>query len=137
MSFYLFNDSFQTCFVLQAKERESHSDLTMDPRGLVAKKKYPHAAAAAELDFFLQIFSQICPVFHQGLTFELENLKLLKITIFTACKLCKLFKYYVNSMVMSCSTCQKEEKECTRVRYVTYTVLPEVCQKSRNFSIKP
>ena len=39
----------------------------------------------------------------------------LKNTIFTACKWSKLCKYYVNSMVISCITCQKEEKECTWV----------------------
>ena len=30
-------------------------------------------------------------------------------TIFTACKWCKLFKYYANSMVLSCSTCQRRK----------------------------
>ena len=33
----------------------------------------------------------------------------LEYIIFIACNICK---YYVNSLVISCSTCQKEEKEC-------------------------
>ena len=32
-------------------------------------------------------------------------------------------KYYVNSMVISCTTCQKEEKECIWVKYVVDAVL--------------
>ena len=32
--------------------------------------------------------------------------------IFKTCKGCKIYKYFVNSIVISCSTCQKEEKEC-------------------------
>ena len=47
----------------------------------------------------------------------------LKNTIFTACKWCKWCKYYVNSMVISCSTCTKGEQECTLVKYVICAVL--------------
>ena len=42
--------------------------------------------------------------------------------IFIACKWSKKCKYYVNSIVISCSTCQKEEKECTWFKYLIYTV---------------
>ena len=34
----------------------------------------------------------------------------LKNIIFIACKWCKLSKYFVNNMVISCSTCQKKKK---------------------------
>ena len=63
---------------------------------------------------------------------NLENI------ILIACKLCKLFQYYVNSMVTSCSTCQKEEKECTLVKYVIYAVLPQFqfFRNLRNFYAK-
>ena len=33
--------------------------------------------------------------------------------IFISCKGCQICKYYLNSMVISGSTCQREEKECT------------------------
>ena len=40
--------------------------------------------------------------------------------IFIACKWNKVCQYYVNSMLISCSTCQKEEKKCTWVKYLIY-----------------
>ena len=45
---------------------------------------------------------------------------------------------YVNSMVISCSTCQKEDKECTLVKCVISAVLPQFqfCRNSHNFSAK-
>ena len=46
-----------------------------------------------------------------------------KNNIFIACKRSKTFKYYVNTMVILCSTCQKEEKESTWVKYLIYAVL--------------
>ena len=47
-----------------------------------------------------------------------------------------LCKYFINSMVISCSTCQKEEKECTFVYYVICAVLPrfQFCRNLCNFS---
>ena len=39
------------------------------------------------------------------------------------CKWNKMCKYHVNSMVISCSTYQKEGKECTWVRYLIDAVL--------------
>ena len=36
--------------------------------------------------------------------------------ILIACRWCKMCKYYLNSMVISCSTGQKEEKECIWVK---------------------
>ena len=38
-------------------------------------------------------------------------------------------------MVISCSTCQKEEKECTWVKYLIYTVLSlfKICRNLRDF----
>ena len=58
--------------------------------------------------------------------------------IFIACKWSKICKYYVNSMVISCSTCQKEEKECTWVKYLIYAVLSrfQICCNLRFFSAK-
>ena len=47
--------------------------------------------------------------------------------IFIACKWCKICKYYVNSMVISCSACQKEEKDCILVN-ILFT------QTCRNFN---
>ena len=35
-------------------------------------------------------------------------------------------QYYVNSMLISCSTCPKEEKECTWVKYLNYAVLSQL-----------
>ena len=50
--------------------------------------------------------------------------------IFIACKWCKICKYFVDSMVISWSTCQKEEKE-----YLIYTVLWrfQICRNLRVF----
>ena len=42
--------------------------------------------------------------------------------IFITCKWSKICKYYVNSMVIPCSTCQKEEKECMWVKYLIYAL---------------
>ena len=42
--------------------------------------------------------------------------------IFTACKWCNICNYYVNSMVILYSTCQKEEKECIWNKYLIYKV---------------
>ena len=41
---------------------------------------------------------------------------------FIACKWSKIYKYYVNSMVISCNTCIKEEIECTWFKYLIYAV---------------
>ena len=43
--------------------------------------------------------------------------------IFIACKWSKICNYSVNSMVILCSTCGKEEKECMWVKYLIYAVL--------------
>ena len=53
-------------------------------------------------------------------------------------KWCKLCKCYVNSMVISYSNCQKEEKECTWVKFVIYAVFLwfQFCQNLGNFSAK-
>ena len=61
-----------------------------------------------------------------------------KNVILIASKWCKIFKYSVNSMVISDSYCQKEEKECIWVKYLIYTVLSrfQICRNSRVFSAK-
>ena len=58
--------------------------------------------------------------------------------IFIACKWSKTFRYYVNSMKTSCSTCQKEEKECTWVKYLIYALLSRlpIYRNVRLFSAK-
>ena len=56
--------------------------------------------------------------------------------IFIACKWSKICKYYVDSMLMSCSACQKEEKECTWVKYLIYAFLSR-SQICRNFLVFP
>ena len=61
----------------------------------------------------------------------------LKIVIFILCKQCKIFKYYVNSMVILCSTCQKEEKECIQVKYFIYAVLQQFKKNSPAKSVFP
>ena len=48
------------------------------------------------------------------------NIPTLQHIIFIACKLCK---YHVNILVISCSTCKNEEKECIWVNYVNTSVL--------------
>ena len=67
------------------------------------------STSSAKVNFF-QILRQICSVFPQIVIVERANYNWPKNTIFTLCKLCKLCKHYVNSMVISCSTCQKDEK---------------------------
>ena len=44
--------------------------------------------------------------------FNLQIRNTFKNVIFIVYKRCKICKYQVNSMVISCSTCQKEEKAC-------------------------
>ena len=58
--------------------------------------------------------------------------------IFIARKICRIFKYYVNSMVISYSTCQNLEKLCIWVEYLIYAVLPrfQICRHLRVFSTK-
>ena len=58
--------------------------------------------------------------------------------IFIPCKWCKICKYYVNSMVISWSTIQKEDKECIWVKYLIYAVLLQckICRIVRAFSAK-
>ena len=60
----------------------------------------------------------------------------LKNIIFIAFLWCKVCKYYVNSMVSSCSACQKEEIECMWVKYLIYAVLSQ-SQFRRNLRIFP
>ena len=88
------------------------------------------------------IFSQFSAKFVQFsaklLSLDMSIRDNLENIIFTACKWHKLCKYYVNSMVISYIICQKEEKECTWVKYVIYAVLPRLkfCRNLRNFSEK-
>ena len=58
--------------------------------------------------------------------------------IFIACKWCKICKYYVNSMVISCSTCQKEEKECIWVNIWLRFFLSQfqICRNLHFFLLK-
>ena len=73
--------------------------------------------------FFLLTFS--AKFFQFSANFYLWTCKLeiyLENVILIACKWCILYKYYVNSMVLSCSTCQKEIKECIMVIYVIYVI---------------
>ena len=53
---------------------------------------------------------------------NVQNRNNLKNTIFIVCKGCKTCKYYVNSMVILCSTYQKEEKEYPWVKYFIFAV---------------
>ena len=59
--------------------------------------------------------------------------------IFIACKWIKICKYYVSSMVISCSTCEKDEKECMWVKYLIYVVLSkfQICCSLRMFILLP
>ena len=52
-----------------------------------------------------------------------------------ACKWSNICQYYVNSMVISCSTYQKEEKESTLGKYLIYAVLLQcpICCNLRVF----
>ena len=70
--------------------------------------------------------------------FEFLNMQIrnnLKNVIFIACKWCKIYKYSVNSMVISHSYCEKEEKECIWVKYLIYAVLSrfQICCNSLVF----
>ena len=56
--------------------------------------------------------------------------------IFTSCKWCNLWQQYVNIMVISCSTFQKEEKECICLKYVIYASLLRL-QFCRNLRVSP
>ena len=68
------------------------------------------------------IFKEIFPKFVKfsakigSLNVQIRNI------IFIACKWSKICKYHVNSRVISCSTCQKEERECTWVKYFIYAI---------------
>ena len=59
----------------------------------------------------------------------------LKNVIFIAFKGCKIFKYYINSMVISYSSCQKEKKKCIWDKYLIYAVLSrfQICHNIRVF----
>ena len=45
----------------------------------------------------------------------------------------QICKYYLNSMVISCCTCKKEEKECKHVKHFIYVVLSQfqICRNLR------
>ena len=67
-----------------------------------------------------------------------QNRNNFKNVIFKACKWSKICKYYENGIVISCSTCKKEEKEWMCVKYLIYAVLSwfQICRNLRVFSAK-
>ena len=67
--------------------------------------------------------------------------------IFIACKWSKICNYYVNSMVISCNICQKEEKNahglniwltlvCHNLKFVVFYALFPPNLNSQNFRVK-
>ena len=90
-----------------------------------------------EFNFF-RFSAKLVQFYGKFLSMNMKIINNLENIIFTACKLCKLCKYYVNSMVISCSTFQKEEKESICVKYFIYAVLPQFqfCHDLRIFSAK-
>ena len=58
-----------------------------------------------------------------------------KIVIFIACKWCKICKHYVNSMLISYSTCKNGIKWCISIKYLTYAVF-KICRNLCVFSAK-
>ena len=89
--------------------------------------------------FFLNFFLLLnLLIFLPNYYLNMQIRKHLKNILYTACKWCKLCKFYVNSMVLSCGTCQMEENKCTLVKYVIYAFLLQFqfCRNLRNFSAK-
>ena len=80
--------------------------------------------SSANLDLKKRFFPKFVQFSAKFISLNVQIWNIFKNTIFTDCKWCKICKYYVNSMVISCSTCKKEEQECTWVKYVIYAVLP-------------
>ena len=79
-------------------------------------------------------FSQNLWNFRQNLELRIRNN--FKNVIFIPCKWGKkICKFYLNSSVISCSTCQKEEKECLWVKYLFYVFFCRNCKFSCNFHI--
>ena len=66
---------------------------------------------------------KICQVLAKLESLNVQSRNNFKNIIFIACKWCKICKYYENNIVISCSTCQKEEKECMFVKCLIYSVL--------------
>ena len=87
---------------------------------------------------FKKIFRKICQIFRQIWILERENYKNFINIISIACKWSKIRKYYVNSMVISCSTWQKKEKEWMWVLYLIYAVFAQfqICHILSVFSAK-
>ena len=90
-----------------------------------------------QISIFLMIFWQVCQIFCLIWNVQIRNN--FKNIIFEACKWCKICKYYVNSMAISCSTCQKKEKEWTLVKYLLlrcFVVISNLSQFTQFFSAK-
>ena len=82
-------------------------------RGRLGKNKLHELRG---VQFKKKIFHQICQIFRIFLSLNVQISNNFKNIFFIAIKLFKIFKYYENSMVLSCSTCQKEEKKCMWVK---------------------
>ena len=60
--------------------------------------------------------AQIVDFFAKSIFLDMKVRTNFQNVILIACKWCKMCKYYLNSMVILCSTGQKEEKECIWVK---------------------
>ena len=111
------------CIGLAAPKRERMQNISRHygvPK-VAQNCKKPVLKVLQNLIFFLRLSAKFtsCPPNFLSLNVQIRN------TIFTACKWCKIFKYYVNNMVTSCNTCQKEEKYWSLVKYVICAVLTQ------------
>ena len=69
----------------------------------------PHESRGLNF-FFFWISAQFVQFSAKFWSWNVQIWKILENIIFIACKLWDLCKYYISSMIISCSTCQKEEK---------------------------
>ena len=104
---------------------------------ILASSIHPHTRVA-KIGFYGFCRTQFHRLSAKFLSLNMQIRNNFKNTILTANKTCKLCNYYVNSLVISCSTCWKGEKDCTVVNYVTCAFLPQFqfCCNLRNFSAK-
>ena len=72
--------------------------------------------------FFFNVLRQIFKFFPKFRSLNVQIRNNFKYITFIDCKWCNICKYYVNNMVIFCSTCQREETECTWVKYLIYAV---------------
>ena len=88
---------------------------------LVSELEKTKSMNTVDLNFFY-VLRQIFKFFPKFRSLNVQIINNFKYITFIDCKWCNICKYYVNNMVIFCSTCQREETECTWVKYLIYAV---------------